>query len=73
MSRMDMFLKYYKKGYLNPSKVSIERDSKGYLVCPLWSLGLGPDDVGSNPRIELTALKQRSLGFGSDDVSSSLR
>ena len=74
MSRMDMFLTYYKKGYLNPgSKVSIEKDSKRYLLCPLWSLGLGPDDVGSNPRIELTAFKQRSLGFGSDDVGSSLR
>ena len=57
ISRMDIFLMYYKKGYLNPgSKVSIERDSKGCLLCPLWSLGLGPDDVGSNPRIKLTAL-----------------
>ena len=74
MSRMDMFLTYYKKGYLNPgSKVSIERDSKGCLLCPLWNLGLGPDDVGSNPRIEVTACEQRSLGFGSDDVGSSLR
>ena len=71
VSNMDKSTKSKKgfvlEGYLNPgSKMSMERDSKRCLLCPLRSLGLGSDDVGSSLRsgIEFTALGGLGLEYG---------
>ncbi len=53
--------------------MSMERDSKRCLLCPLWSLGFGPDDVGSSLRSEIEFKALRGLGLGSGDTGSEIQ
>ena len=78
VSNMDKSTKSKKgfvlEGYLNPgSKMSMERDSKRCLLCPLRSLGLGSDDVGSSLRSEIKFTALGGAGLGSGDAGSEIQ
>ena len=78
VSNMDKSTKSKKgfvlEGYLNPgSKMSMERDSKRCLLCPLRSLGLGSDDVGSSLRSGIEFTASGGLGLGSGGTGSEIQ